>query len=177
MGSDNEDETELLKGKLKTVTAKKESAFAILNSVYDLAQKAKTTETCKTFLNKVHSVEGLKTRVLECIDEMNELNLKLDPVKYKPSFQGVETVYDMCGYIHKKHAHIQSVQSQSKQADTSKEPPQPVVVQPKIHLPPLDLKVFSGDTTQWFPSCLILLSMSVQVSYPQLIIMTQFFRR
>lgn len=148
MGSDTEDEAVNLKGKLATVTAKKESAFAILNSVYDLAQKATTSDTCKTFSNKVHNVEGLKTRVLECIDQINDLNLQIDPAKYKPSFQGVDTVYDMCGYILKKHALIQSIQT--KQGDSSKESSQPaVIIQPKIHLPPLDLKVFSGDTTQW----------------------------
>lgn len=130
--------------RLKVVTAKKESAFALLQSIYDMAKKLKDDGNQVSFYefnNKYHNVESLKNTCLSCIDEINELNFLLNPNKAKPSFTDVETVYELYGYIQRKHAQFPLV-------DPKKDAPE-VQFQSKVKLPVLDLKVFSGDPTEW----------------------------
>lgn len=138
---DNAQLEELNKGKLKALIAKKENAFSILQSIFDLARQVKSRETAISLHNKIHNVESLKTTFLNCVDEINELSLLIDPDNYEPTFQGVDTVYDMYGYIKKKHTQYPIV--------LDKDVPPVVQVQSKVKLPFLDLKVYSGDPTEW----------------------------
>ncbi|KAI5755226.1 hypothetical protein M8J77_015196 [Diaphorina citri] len=127
--------------KLQTLIAKRESIFSIVQSIFDLAKKASPNDYV-TLSNKVHNVESLKSSYMDCIDKINDVNIEkyeLEGGDFQPSFQGVESMYDMCGYILRKYATV------SKKPDVAPAP----VVQSKVKLPLLELKVFSGDPTEW----------------------------
>lgn len=123
-----------------------------------------TVPFIKTFRNKAANIESLKSTFLACVDEINELNYKIasDMTKYTPSFQGVETVYDMYGYIQRRISDINRA-TEAAATKAAIPPPteagdgtpgqsgqgQPNTIQAKVKLPCLELKSFSGDPTEW----------------------------
>lgn len=130
---------------LTVVHAKRENLFSQIQSIYDLSRKTSDPNILQQLLIKARSVDRLRQEFSDALDLCNELELEADE-KYVPNYASLNSVNELVDNIHATVSVIEAKRQSKLKLETS----QPLVVpQLNVRLPKLELRHFSGDSSQW----------------------------
>ncbi|XP_074030835.1 uncharacterized protein [Leptinotarsa decemlineata] len=129
--------------KVKVLTAKKESLFTNLQSLYDLSKKVNDPVVRKKFEIMVRSLDSTRSQLLQTVDEVNEKSLEVDE-DFIPNFSVYHVIEEMCCNIKECEEKIRNENTAASTSTNSTHSSQGSPRLPKIELPD-----FSGDIREW----------------------------
>nr|CAI5852392.1 unnamed protein product [Callosobruchus analis] len=127
--------------KFKTLTAKKEALFKVIQKLYDLSKNLDSDTKINQFRKLYFSLEDTRKNLMEVLDELNMTMLEIDTA-YSPDYNLIGTVNDMCYYIQRasKHLEKQDTDAQQQRSESTRVLPR---------LPNMELPEFSGGIKDW----------------------------
>ncbi|KAJ8966497.1 hypothetical protein NQ317_019892 [Molorchus minor] len=128
--------------KIKTLTAKKESLFCIIQKLYDLTKTLNTPAHVSRFKTLYRSIETTRREINLVIEQIVEFSLEEDE-NYIPDFKILRTIDELC-------CHVHDAAEKLKDADVSAAGPSgPVASAAVAKLPKIELPQFSGEIREW----------------------------
>lgn len=132
--------------KVRTLTAKKESLFSILQSLYNLSKALNSEAAIKKFQVMSLTLDSTMEGLVSVVDEIHELQLEIK-ADYVPDYSWLATINELSCYIRMATEQIQKKEVRSSAPPnvataTTREPRLP-------QLPKIDLPEFSGEIRQW----------------------------
>nr|CAI5825781.1 unnamed protein product [Callosobruchus analis] len=127
--------------KFKTLTAKKEALFKVIQKLYDLSKNLDSDTKINQFRKLYFSLEDTRKNVIEGLDELNMTMLEIDAA-YSPDYNLIGTVNDMCYYIQRASKHLEKQDTDAQQQRSAS-----TRVLPR--LPDMELPEFSGGIRDW----------------------------
>nr|CAI5826090.1 unnamed protein product [Callosobruchus analis] len=127
--------------KFKTLTAKKEALFKVIQKLYDLSKNLDSDTKINQFRKLYFSLEDTRKNLMEVLDELNMTMLEIDAA-YSPDYNLIGTVNDMCYYIQRasKHLEKQDTDAQQQRSESTRVLPR---------LPNMEMPEFSGGIRDW----------------------------
>ena len=125
------------KRQFKSLTAKRNSLYSILQTLYDLS-KALDSETNKQKFKILYlSLDSTRDSLISVLDEMNLVGFEINP-DYTPDYKVLTSTDELCCHI--KDAYLQKIGKPEVKTALST-----TVVESKgPQLPKIDLPEFSG---------------------------------
>lgn len=129
----------------KILTAKKETLYTIIQTLYDLSKNLTTDNTIKKFTNLYQSMDSTRTEILKILDEINAVGFDVDE-NYKPDFQVMSVINEMCCEARAAYTKLKpstNIVNPTLQQSTQQ--------QCNVHslLPKITIPDFHGEPKEW----------------------------